>query len=260
MDSRYGCDGRIARRSRRALSRWESPPDGSIGRNMVVHGSELGKAVVTNDILCAAARHGWATTQWEPSRSLHELVDALNLQTRLYELHAAKRSTSLVAKPRAIARSGSKSAKRGLTMFPPHTDGASHREPPHYLVLRCVTAPCEFPTYLVSRDTLPLDDELQLGLSSGIWVCRGSAQPHLSAVIEGRRIRWDEDCMRPLDRIARRMHDQFRNLLNAAAMYQHSWRDRSTVLVIDNWNTLHARGHIRNGNTRQLERLYVGSS
>lgn len=209
------------------------------------------------DILGLVARCGWATASWEPAAPLHGLVEALNAHSGISRLVAAPKSTSLVPKLEAVARPGTKSALRGLSAFPPHTDGASSGTPPHFILIRCLTPLCEFPTYLISRHVLALGDQLQSGLSAGMWICRCSTRPHLSAVLERSRIRWDEDCMRPVDRIAKRMHEKFRDLLQATPMHKHDWVDLGKVLVIDNWQTLHSRGPILPGSTRILERLYV---
>ena len=218
---------------------------------------DSGPTPVYADVLGTVARYGWATIHWEPTKTLHDLVHVLDTHTSHFHLTSVEPSATLVATERMTARPASKSAKRGLTAFPPHTDAASRREPPRFLLLRCLTAPSEFPTFLVSRYTIPLDYRLQLSLSSVIWVCRGTAWPHLSSVLGATRIRWDEDCMRPLDRVAKNVHNKFRNILDVEEMYEHVWSDRDIVLIIDNWNTLHARGSIRAGNTRILERLYA---
>ena len=210
------------------------------------------------DIFDSVERHGWVPVEWNANESLHALVDVLNLNTSYCEMVPAEQTTTLVAMCQDTARPGSKSALRGLTAFPPHTDGASKRKPPLLMMLRCLTAPSGCPTYLLSRHAIELEDSLRIGLSVGLWVCRGLRRPHLSAVLDGSRIRWDEDCMRPLDQLARRSHETFRNLLTSTPMRQHNWTDLDTVLVVDNWQTLHARGPVHRGYMRKLERLYIG--
>ena len=209
------------------------------------------------DILDSVSRYGWASVPWNAKKSLHAFVDALNSNTSGCVMVPAQQTTILVAKCQETARPGSKSALRGLTAFPPHTDGASRREPPHLMVLRCLTAPSRCPTYLLSRRAIELEDSLRIELSMGLWECRGLRRPHLSAVPDGIRIRWDEDCMRPLDQLAKRSHETFKNLLKVTNMCQHNWTDPDTALVVDNWQTVHARGAIHESFMRKLERLYV---
>ena len=96
----------------------------------------------------------------------------------------AEQTTALVAKCQNTARPGSKSPLGGLTAFPPHTDGASKRKPPLLVMLRCLTAPSGCPTYLLSRHAIELEDSLRIGLSVGLWVCRGMRRPHLSPVLD----------------------------------------------------------------------------
>ena len=122
------------------------------------------------DIFDSVERHGWVPVEWNANESLHALVDVLNLNTSYCEMVPAEQTTTLVAMCQDTARPGSKSALRGLTAFPPHTDGASKRKPPLLMMLRCLTAPSGCPTYLLSRHAIELEDSLRIGLSVGLGV------------------------------------------------------------------------------------------
>ena len=50
---------------------------------------------------------------------------------------------------------------------------------------------------------------------------------------------------------------EFLKCIGSAPKTPYQWHDRSSVLLIDNWNTLHARTPVETSETREIERLYV---
>lgn len=63
--------------------------------------------------------------------------------------------------------------------------------------------------------------------------------------------------MRPLDGMAKQAHFKFKEHIDSLKITQHYWHDKSTVLLIDNWRTLHGRAGVASTEHRELERLCV---
>lgn len=205
------------------------------------------------------ATWSWSTVEWPNEKPLNELANDLfasEIASGSFSLGARE---ELVAKDYSRAKPGTKSARRGLQTFPLHTDQASKLVPPRYILLRAFSA-SESPTYLLPVCQCRLTTELRLGLTEGLWAFRGSRTPHISSVVDDQRIRWDEDCMRPLDKSAKKAHRQFSELLSRVETHHVEWTNSKTVLVIDNWRTLHGRASVKESEHRILERLYLEAS
>ena len=202
-------------------------------------------------------KRGWATSSWERTRSLQQLAEILFLEKSKPRMHKLGKYTKLLAVSKTEARIGSKSAIRGLDSFPLHTDEASRRLPPRYVVLRALSGTSNAVTFLLHFSPDHIDGKLLSDLTYGLWACRGAREPHISPVWENERIKWDEDCMRPLDRLARRAHSEFREFIVSSSKVSYQWSNRSSILLIDNWRTMHGRAGVWTEERRTLERLYV---
>lgn len=216
-----------------------------------------GRKQLSQHILEELACRGWATISWDPAHSLFDLSRLLFRGTCLGVDTQNGRRTILRALPTESGRPGSKSAIRGLEEFSLHTDGASDFVPPHYLLLRSLSGASRSTTDLLPLSKVRIGSRTRSDLSAGLWIAGGTRRAHICAVFEQERYRWDEDCMRPMDRMARRAHDEFRTLLEKAPQTSHEWSNCSTVLIIDNWQTLHGRSPVCRTELRELERLYV---
>ena len=201
--------------------------------------------------------NGWTSLHWSPDRSLSELSSLLFVSQSGRETHKIGVTSNLIAKTKTDAKPGTKSSIRGLNSFPLHTDQASLPLPPRYIFLRSIYGKSASPTYVFCFREHLIDTELLYSLSAGLWACRGSRSPHICSVWENGRVKWDEDCMRPLDRIAKHAHQNFCSFLMSAPKTYHTWPDCSSVLLIDNWTTMHGRASVTVGEYRKLERLYL---
>ena len=200
---------------------------------------------------------GWTTLQWPATEPLVRLASWMFGADQLETSCRPPKSEILRATGEPAARPGSKSAKRGLQEFPFHTDRAFDRLPPRYLLLRSISGQSASSTRLVAFDDVEVDKELASDLRAGLWVTGNSRRAHVCAVLEGQRVRWDTDCMRPMDRISNRAQTRFSDALQESSYTDHILSDTCTVLVVDNWRTLHGRGRVSQSDGRILERLLV---
>ena len=201
--------------------------------------------------------NGWTVLQWPATEHLVRLSSWMFGADQLEPSRKPPRSEILRTTGESVARPGSKSAMRGRREFPLHTDRAFDRLPSRYLLLRSISGQSASPTQLVAFNDVEVGKELASDLRAGLWVTGNYRRAHLCAVLEGQRLRWDADCMRPMDRIAKRAHIEFLEALNESSHANHLWFDTCTVLVVDNWRTLHGRLPVRQSECRTLERLLV---
>lgn len=196
---------------------------------------------------------GWNVVEWPVTHRLMDLAETI-VGHRVRIAHGLK--SQLVAADREQARPGSKSARRGRGEFPPHTDGAHLHTPPHYILLRALSQKTLTSTYLVNFSVLHLPAGLLDGLKNGIWTTGNRGRTFLCSVVSERPfVRWDEDCMRPSDRIAHGAHEFLRGLLVRAPQVEHKWNNPNCVLILDNWHVLHGRGQVSGTDHRVLERV-----
>jgi len=222
----------------------------------------INNTVPTDRHLCKTAlryldEQGWAKVYWHRNYPLEELAELLILETDSSEMYQLGKYTRLRAVEKTEASAGSKSALRGLNSFPLHTDEAAQRTPPRYILMRSLSGISTSETHLLCFSSSHISDKLFTDLAGGLWVCRGTREPHISSVWENERIRWDEDCMRPVDRLAKRAHSKFRVFCARAEKISYRWSNHSSVLLIDNWKTMHGRASVSFNEQRQLERVYV---
>ena len=201
--------------------------------------------------------NGWTELYCSRSLTLRAFAQKTFIQPYFQNIYRLDHCKKLQATDCEHARAGSKSSFRGLNAFPPHTDEAFRPIPPRYIMLRLLSGKSQSATELFEIENSEIDKRLLSDLSCGLWACRGAQAPHISSVCENDRIRWDEDCMRPLDSLAKRAHVEFRMCLLSLAKIRFTWTTSSSVLLIDNWRTLHGRELVPVCERRQIERLYV---
>lgn len=147
----------------------------------------------------------------------------------------------------ADARPRSLSALHGVDAFPLHTDGAHHRVPPRYVLMRLADeAHCETPTLLARIDPRSLLRRDVTLLARETWLVRGGfGRTFFAPVLDNSRMimRFDPGCMtQPLGtqltgaRILSRM-------FAATQVVRIDWEPGRT-LVIDNWTVFHGRPQV----------------
>ena len=209
------------------------------------------------DAFSDLATNGWTIVNWPESHPLRDLASLILSVSPRHRMYRPGNSMRLIAMTKHNARRGGKSSIRGMAAFPPHTDAAWRFVPPRYILLRSISGQSNSPTSIFYCDISKINNHLYSLLASGLWACRGPRVSRIFSVLGGKLIRWDEDCMRPLDSSAKQAQLEFKEYINSMKKLRHEWSDKSTVLLIDNWNTLHARSDVETDEYRELERLYV---
>jgi alpha-ketoglutarate-dependent taurine dioxygenase len=177
----------------------------------------------------------------------------------------------LTPTPSSMAPPASLSSLHGVGAFPLHTDGAHHRRPPRWVLLRCVEpGASQRPTYIADVRSLELDQEQVVELKRAVWRIRNGFRSFLASVILPAKLpsrnretgklflRYDPGCMTPAD---------VAFMDTAAMLCDHigkvppdlvDW-DRDLAIVIDNWRVLHGRAPSPTTDTgvRRLERIAV---
>lgn len=212
---------------------------------------------MNTSLLCHLPDSGWIKVRWPSTSPLHVLANHLFLKRGIRDSYRVGQVRTLIATTHTTARAGTKSSIRGLSSFPLHTDEASRPIPPRFILLRSLTGRSSSATLLLPFRPREVGKRLLSDLSTGQWVYRGSRTPHICSVWENSRIKWDEDCMRPLDRVAKSAHVEFRSFLASTPNTRFSWSNASSVLVIDNWGTMHGREAVPHSEHREIERAYV---
>lgn len=169
--------------------------------------------------------------------------------------------------PRATAPKNSYSGLYGLSEFPLHTDMAHWRDPPRYLMLRCIRG------YQDVRTTLVDGHEL-VGLVGENTLVRALVRPRrpvsgvfpLMAIFRPRRkflaalLRWDETFIVPASAAGIIGIECVRNALSLTPLLSVSLSEPGDTLWIDNWRMLHGRSAVkRSGADRQIDRVYLES-
>jgi L-asparagine oxygenase len=165
--------------------------------------------------------------------------------------------------PRANGTPNTYSGIFGLDRFPFHTDLAHWRQPPRYLMLRCVIGYPEVPTLLL--DGNDLIEKLTLGA-----LCRAVVKPRrpqggvvpllclVEATDAGYRLRWDEVFLQPASKAGEVASRQVKMSLAQIQPLSISLMQSGDTVLIDNWRMLHARSPIPAGcEDRSIERVYL---
>jgi L-asparagine oxygenase len=172
----------------------------------------------------------------------------------------------LVPYDRKWAPPGSMSAMTGTAAQPMHTDGAYFHLPPRYIALECVDpgeAYC--PTHVQVPDLARLRGTGLPGLTKALWVSRGGGRaPFYCSVLETQsgitRLRFDPLCMR-LAHAGTEAANEVRAAIESCSMQvEIQWRSGS-LLIVDNWRCLHARGEgASQAPSRRLRRWMIGAN
>ena len=213
----------------------------SVRDHLARHGYWRGCAPSTSALTAAAATLG----QPVPARSGGEIVHDL---TPLAAEHARAKSLSAV---------------HGAAAFPFHTDGAHHRIPPRWVVMRCA-APGngDRSTLLLDATQFELTGAEWRLLERAVWWARSGGRsfpvPVVRSTERGRTFRYDPGCMSP----AAPAFDESRRVLEQAITHTAhtaiAWK-ADDLLIFDNWRMLHSRAASQSDDrgVRHLQRVLV---
>lgn len=211
------------------------------GRQLVADGFWCGSATSGEEMVAIASAIGTAVSSRPSAPVLQRLTP--------------------VAPENAPAQS--LSADHGLASFPFHTDGAHHRRPPHWVLMRCVDpGPENRPTLLADTSELSLQARQWRDLERAVWWVHSGGRAFLTSVVreQDRRrvVRYDRGCMRPAVGACAGIADFFESAIEKALQHRLNWR-QGDLVIFDNWRMLHARaaadGH--DAGIRVLERVLV---
>ncbi|WP_018427723.1 TauD/TfdA family dioxygenase [Hoeflea sp. 108] len=191
-------------------------------------------------------------------------VDTLGVATEL-GVPLAPWEGGLIQKlvPRASAAPNTYSGIYGLDRFPFHTDLAHWRQPPRYLLLRCIKGFLDVPTLLIDGQTIV--DTVTLDVLTRAIVKprrpQNGAVPLLrlcEQVDNGHRVRWDEVFLKPASRVGEGASQQITTLLSEVDPRSIALANAGDTLLVDNWRMLHARSRVFEGReSRMIERVYL---
>jgi len=158
----------------------------------------------------------------------------------------------------------SMSAITGTDAQPMHTDGAYYHLPPHFIALQCLEpGEAECPTHVWALDLTRLRRDGPTNLTKPDWVSRGDGHaPFYCPILEAQRgtlrIRFDPLCMRPVHRASNTADEVRKALKSCCQQVEIEW-ERGSLLIIDNWRCLHARGEgASQARSRRLRRWMIG--
>jgi alpha-ketoglutarate-dependent taurine dioxygenase len=162
----------------------------------------------------------------------------------------------------SAARKRSLSAVHGVGAFPFHTDGAHHRLPPRWVVMRCAEPGGDRPTLLVDGAQLPLHRRHWRTVERAVWWVHSGMRSFPASIVgrspRGRFLRYDRGCMAPAHPVFAEAAHMLEAAIGATTHLPLSWKVND-VVVFDNWRVLHARGStsLPDTSVRLLERILV---
>ena len=152
----------------------------------------------------------------------------------------------------------------GLDVFPFHTDLAHWRNPPRYLMLRCVVGFEQVPTSLL--DGLALVEAVgETALGRALVKPRRPVAGHFSLLRlfewhdASPKLRWDETFLRAASPLGQSGLDNVRHAIRDQEPVSFTLKNPGDTLLVDNWRMLHARSSVPSGyEGRRIERAYLG--
>ena len=137
------------------------------------------------------------------------------------------------------------SSRHGIGSFPFHTDAAYWYKPPRFLLLRCLD-PGEGDRCTLLTDSQAWWSEHQWDMLTAAICTVAGSRPFLAPLAAstpdgGAMIRYDVACMKPTNRHCLEALDFVDVKITNAQVTEIHWRP-GTLLVVDNYRLLHARG------------------
>lgn len=165
--------------------------------------------------------------------------------------------------PRKIATPNTYSGMYGLDRFPFHSDLAHWRQPPRYLLLRCLVGYADIPTLLLDTQII-FKTELMTIFARAIFRPRRPLGEQFSLlrlctrIENGYCFRWDEVFLKPVSQVGEIACQRLAELLPKCDPLPMTLSQTGDTLVIDNWRMLHARASIPAGReNRSIQRVYL---
>lgn len=155
----------------------------------------------------------------------------------------------------AIYRGKTLTSTYGNGSIPLHSDCAFLAPPPRYVFLWCQTADPQCGTTLLPLRQLDLSPNLSQALRTGLWRVTGLGKVSFCHAAWSNGIRWDRDCMTPVDKTAHTAHASVSSLIKNTHRQVIRWRDSGEGIIIDNHATLHGRESAPVSNRRLLRLL-----
>lgn len=153
----------------------------------------------------------------------------------------------------------------GRDRFPFHTDLAHWRNPPRYLLLRCVKGYADIPTPLIDGHDLVQaigPDLLNRALVKPRRPRDGSFNMLTLREPEGDRpalIRWDEIYLKPASKVGEQAVTRMKAEIDRRQGIEKTLVQPGDTMIVDNWRMLHARAAVPTGREdRTIERTYLG--
>jgi hypothetical protein len=190
-----------------------------------------------------------------PSRE-HLLKQARAFGTPVSSRPGAPIIEQLIPRSKPDARPGSLSSIVGRSGMPMHTDAAYHQVPPRWVFLwsKDISLNC---ATIVFNPQRTLNEWAGLGLDRGIWGVSGGGAKFIVPAISRGVMRWDPNCMWPLDPSARRATSKLHGLLDDVSPEKINWDVPGKLLILDNWRVLHGREAAYNAPDRILLRILI---
>jgi hypothetical protein len=158
------------------------------------------------------------------------------------------------------AQINSLSAIHGHGNFPYHIDGSHFSTPSRYLIFHCTKANGQVaPTYILHQRDINFTVNENEAMRTGVFLVRNGKRSFYASILskDVPFMRWDEGCMQPKDKKAKIAVTALSQLPNNTKRTTIHWT-KGSLLVIDNWRVLHARGQTTDQNSqRKLLRVSV---
>jgi len=150
----------------------------------------------------------------------------------------------------------------GYKKFPFHTDLAHWKNPPRYLLLRCVVGFREVSTLIADGSEI-IRSAGALSLSRALVQPRRPIDGKLPLLrlledIEGKMLlRWDKVFLRPASNAGSNGMLLFQSAIEKCSPSAFFLTDKGDTLILDNWRMLHARSNVNENHAgRKIMRAY----
>ena len=147
------------------------------------------------------------------------------------------------------AHRNSLSAQYGKDNFPFHIDTAHYQMPSRYLVFACIACHGNIaPTLLAHTSDLKLERMEKKALEIGVFLVKNGRHSFYTNIKQTNSpfFRWDPGCMHAQDKHAELSAEVLSHYPYSQNLKRIDWSE-GALLIVDNWNMLHARGSVKDG-------------
>ena len=216
-----------------------------------------------NHVSIGLRQNGWTTLTSSASNSAERV--ALSLGRLIPSQRTGLPYVDLVPHRTEDAAAGTMSSLVGKGAQPLHTDGAHTPAPPHYLIFECLD-PGEkrCPTHIWAMNLRAIIADRDPLLMLPQWVFGDRQRCFYGAIVQktlsAARVRFDPLCMAPASFSSPSIREAQSLLKLYSQEYLIDW-EKGSILIIDNFRCLHARGlGSENAPSRRLRRWQVGDT